>query len=182
MIIYHLNVAIDWYQRLASANESAGQASDTFYFDNARSLSKQAIQLAFESAEAEAELLAAAKTGGAPGAPLAGSEEAEAQSKLAAAAANAADHLKQVQTQIDEVDKQLPRVSGKKRQELTLQRENLQAELALDEALQDAVQKLLKFAGGGPGHQTGLQAEINQLKKSVPDVFMNPTAKAAKLA
>ena len=63
-VIRHLNAAITWYKQLSSSNESAGQPSDAFYLENARNLAKQALQLAFQSAEAEAALLATDKGGG----------------------------------------------------------------------------------------------------------------------
>src|SRR5208282_4811375 len=64
-IIRHLNSAITWYKQLASANESAGQPSDAFYLENARSLSRQALQLAFQSADAQTALLIAERRGSA---------------------------------------------------------------------------------------------------------------------
>ena len=49
-ILKHLNAVVTWYRQLASANESAGQPSDTYYLDNSRGLAKQVVELAFESA------------------------------------------------------------------------------------------------------------------------------------
>jgi hypothetical protein len=62
-IVRHLNAAITWYKQLTSANESAGQPSDAFYLENARTLARQALQLAFQSAESEAQLLLAERGG-----------------------------------------------------------------------------------------------------------------------
>ena len=60
-IIQHLNAAVTWYKQLMAANDSAGHPSDTYYLDNARDLAKQAVPLAFQSAEAEAALLPTGK-------------------------------------------------------------------------------------------------------------------------
>ncbi len=178
-IIHHLNVAINWYKQMSSANEEAGQASDAFYFENARSLARQALQLAFESAEAQAELLPAPANGAAN---ASASGAAQERSTLTAAAANAAAQTQQVQLQIDALNKQIPKAYGKKLQTLTAQRENLQAELALDEAVQDAIGKLQKFAAGNNVKEGGLPAEITDLKKSAPDVFLSAPAKDEKTA
>ncbi len=178
-IIHHLNVIINWYKQMSSANEAAGQASDVFYFENARSLARQALQLAFQSAEAQAELLRAATTGGA-NAPASGAPHEN--SNLPAAAANAAAQTQQVQAQIDALDKQIAKAYGKKNQILTAQRDNLQAELALDQAVQDAIGKLQKFASGNNAQKAGLPAEITDLKKSVPDVFPSTPGNGEKPA
>ncbi len=178
-IIHHLNAAINWYKQMTGANEGAGQASDAFYFENARSLAGQALQLAFESAEAQAELLPAPGHAAA-NAPASGA--APEASNLPAAAARAAAQTQQVQAQIDGLDKQIAKAYGKKLQTLTAQRDNLQAELSLDQAVQDAIGKLQKFAAGNNAQEAGLPAEITDLKKSVPDVFMSVQAKGEKPA
>ncbi len=175
-IIHHLNIAISWYKQVSRANEAAGQATDAFYFENARSLARQALKSAFDSAEAQADLLPAAS--GAANAPASGT--AQERSNLTAAAANAAAQTQQVQAQIDALDKQIAKAAGSKRQALTLQRQNLQAVLALDQSVQDAIGKLQKFASGSEARQAGLPAEIADLKKSVPDVFENAPSKGEK--
>jgi small-conductance mechanosensitive channel len=172
-IIHHLNVAISWYRQVSRANEAAGEASDAFYFENARSLARQALQSAFDSAEAQVELLPASS--GAANTPASGT--AQERSNLTAAAAKAAEQTKQVQAQIDNLDKQIAKAAGNKLKSMTLQRQTLQQVLALDQAVQDAIDKLQKFASGNGGGQAGLTAEIEDLKKSVPDVFQKAPTK-----
>jgi small-conductance mechanosensitive channel len=178
-IVRHLNAAITWYKQLSSANESAGQPSDAFYLENARGLAKQALQLAFQSAETEASMVAAGKGAGGPGAgPSFSSPTSTEQQRLAKSAADIATLIGQTQAQIDSLSGQIAKASGKKRQELVSKRESLQEQLDFNKALQQALQKLTTFISGSAA-AGGLQKEIDDLKKSVPDVFANAPAKAA---
>src|SRR5208337_4802085 len=127
-IVRHLNAAITWYKQLTSANESAGQPSDAFYLENARNLAKQAVQLAFQSAETEAAMLATTEKGGeAAGAGRALSSQASSeQQNIAKAADDTATLISQTQAQIDALNGQIAKASGKKLQELNSKRESLQ--------------------------------------------------------
>jgi TolA-binding protein len=178
-IIRHLNAAITWYKQLSGANESAGRPSDAFYLENARNLAKQALELAFQSAEEEAALLAAEKGSG--GAALS-SETSTEQQNITKAAANAANLISQTQAQIEDVNRQIEKASGKKRQELTSQRESLQEQLDFNKALQEALEKLTTFMSSSGAASGGLQKEIDDLKKSVPDVFAKTPPKATAAA
>ncbi|HMD98918.1 MAG TPA: mechanosensitive ion channel family protein [Terriglobia bacterium] len=180
-IIRHLNVAISWYKQLMSANESAGQPSEVFYLDNARSLAKEALQLAFQSAESEADLLLAQKGGEAAGAGEAlPSQNSVEQQEIAKSATNTAALISQAQTQIDILNRQIAKAAGKKLQELTSKRDSLQEQLDFDKALEEALQKLSTFMSGSVSAMEGVQKEVNDLKKSVPDLFAKaPTKEAA---
>jgi len=178
-IIRHLNAAITWYKQLSSANESAGQPSDAFYLENARNLAKQALQLAFQPPEAEAALLATDKGGG--GAAVSSQTSTE-QQNISKAAANTANLISQTQAQIEAVNRQIEKASGKKLQELTSQRESLQEQLEFNKALQEALQKLTTFMSGNGAGSGGLAKEIDDLKNSVPGVFAKTPAKAASAA
>ena len=178
-VIRHLNAAITWYKQLSSSNESAGQPSDAFYLENARNLAKQALQLAFQSAEAEAALLATDKGGG--GAAVSSQTSTE-QQNISKAAANTANIIGQTQAQIEAVNRQIEKASGKKLQELTSQRESLQEQLEFNKALQEALQKLTTFMSGSGAASGGLPKEIEDLKNSVPGVFAKTPSKAASAA
>ena len=178
-VIQHLNAAITWYKQLSSSNESAGQPSDAFYLENARNLAKQALQLAFQSAEAEAKLLAADKEGGGAAVPSQASTE---QQNVAKAAAKTADIISQTQAQIAAVNRQIEKASGKKLQQLTSQRETLQEQLEFNKALQEALQKLTTFMSGSGTASRGLPKQIEDLKNSVPGVFAKTPPKAGPAA
>jgi len=182
-VIQHLNAAITWYGQITRANESAGQPSDQFYLDNARSLAKQAVQLAFQSAETEGALLLAERgSASAGGGSELSSQTSGEQHNIANSAATTAAQIRQTQTQIEMLDGQIPKVSGKKRQELIAKRDNLQEQLDFDKALQEALQKLSTFMSGSARKSGGLQEEIDDLKKSVPALFAEAPGKEASPA
>ena len=179
-ILRHLNVAITWYKQLAGVNDSAGQPSDAYYLDNARSLARQALQLAFQSAEAESTLLLTERGGAAAGSDPNLSAQASDQRKgFAKSSADTAALINQTQTQIEMLDSQIPKALGKKRQDLISKRDSLQQQLDFDKTLQEALQKLSTFMNGSAGKTGGLQNEINNLKKSVPAIFTDAPAKEA---
>jgi small-conductance mechanosensitive channel len=179
-IIRHLNAAITWYKQLTNANESAGQPSDAFYLEHARNLARQALQLAFNSADAEAALLHAERGGEDAGAgPALSSQTSGDQQNIVKSAATTAAQIKQIQTQIEILNGELPKASGKKLQELISKRDSLQDQLNFNQALQEALQKLSTFMNGSGRKSGGLQAEIDDLKKSVPAVFAETTVKEA---
>lgn len=177
-IINHLDAAIGWYRRVTSIDITAGQPSDLLYLDNARNLASQALQLAFQSAQAEAALLAEDKSSGTPATSDQGSAQGNStQQSVDKAAADAANRIKETQTQIDMLNQQILRVHGKKREQLTAQRDALQGELELDKALQQALARITGFFNSSENVNTGLQGKINDLRRSVPELSSaNPAA------
>jgi hypothetical protein len=179
-IIRHLNAAITWYRQLGLANEAAGQPSDAFYLENARNLARQALQLAFQSAEAEASLLAAEKAGGtARAVPEEASPATTQQQNIAKSAASTAALVAQLQSQIASLDSQIANATGKRLQGLRAKRDYLQEQLDFNKALQEALQKLSAFLIGTSRKKQGLPEQIADLKKSVPDVFTSTPLKLA---
>ena len=104
------------------------------------------------------------------------------QQNIAKSAADTAALINQTQTQIDTLNSQIPKASGKKHQELISQRDSLQEQLDFDKALQEALQKLSTFMSDSAGKAGGLQKEIDDLKKSVPDLFAKAPAKGTPSA
>jgi len=182
-IVQHLNAAITWYKQLTTVNESAGQPSEAFYLENARNLAKQALQLAFQSAEAEAALLTTEKGGQAGGSgPALSSQATGEKQSIAKAAADNAALINQTQSQIETLNGQIAKSSGKKQQGLISKRDGLQEQLDFDKALQEALQKLMTFMSDSAGKAGGLQKEIDELKKSVPDLFAKVAPKGTPSA
>jgi small-conductance mechanosensitive channel len=182
-IVQHLNAAITWYRQLTSANESAGQPSDAYYLENARSLAKQAVQLAFQSAEIEAAIQATEKSGEAFGAGPGPSAQASGERQnIAKAAASAATLIGQIQAQIEALNGQIAKASGKRLRDLSSKRESLQEQLDFNQALEDALQKMMTFMRGTAAASGGLEKEIDNLKESVPDVFAKAPEKTAASA
>jgi small-conductance mechanosensitive channel len=77
-----------------------------------------------------------------------------------------------VQSKIDNIDKQIASAPKNKRDTLQAQKLALQGELNLDNAVQDVIQKRAAFMESGTDTAAeGLEGRINQLAKSVPGVF-----------
>src|SRR6266404_6334149 len=60
-VLGHLNEAITWYRDTTSKVQAAGLPSDAIYEDNTRNLAAEVVRLAFQSARAEAAVIAASE-------------------------------------------------------------------------------------------------------------------------
>ena len=172
LIQAHLNQAISWYRQVAALDVTAGQPSDTLYLENARNSATQALQLAFEAASAQAQLLAAQKkkvVGNTSTAET--SPAADQQQGIAKAVSNTAKRVADLQSQIADLNTQVAKAnSSKTRQPLISQRDALQGELDLYKTIQDSLQKIAAVANNETTG-SGLSMQIAQLKQSVPEVF-----------
>jgi small-conductance mechanosensitive channel len=177
-ILNHLNQAISWYRRVAGLDVAAGQPSDTLYLENARNSAVEALQLAFQSASAQATLLAQQKNSGANANNAASSDQTpqQQQGTIAKALADATAHVADMQSQIADLNDQIAKATAKTRPQLVSQRDALQGELDLEKTIQDSLQKIASVANNETAG-SGLSAQIAQLKQSVPEVFA--TAKEA---
>jgi small-conductance mechanosensitive channel len=169
-ILGYLNAVITWYRDTGNKVQGVGLPSDALYEDSTRNLAAEAVRLAFQAARAEAAVIAAnQKSSNAP----ASSSPAQ-QQDFSQIAARIAAEIDDTQSKIDDLDKQLAAASRSKRKALLAQRENLEGKLSLDKAVQDAVQKMASFAEGSSDMvNEGLEGSINQLARSVPEVFAN---------
>lgn len=168
-ILNHLNAAIRWYRQVEGVDVAAGQPSDVLYLQNARNLSHQVLQAAFQSSEAEAAVRRSQKEGGAPANTDTASPDVS-QQNISKAAAETADRIQQAQLQIDDLNHRIEKAPGKKRQELISQRAALQGELELDHALAEALGKIQTFVTTSENTNSGLFGKINDLKRSVPEL------------
>jgi small-conductance mechanosensitive channel len=180
-LLGHLNAVINWYRDATSKVQTVGLPSDAIYQDNAQNLAAQVVRLAFESAKAEAQLIANS----------AGSEANQSdatptqEEKLAQFAAQVKARIQQDQTQLAALDNQIAAASGSKKKNLADEREKVQGDLELANAMQDAVQRMTTFVESNSETSTkGLQGSINELARSVPEVLgtassQNAATKAA---
>ncbi len=178
LTIGHLNAIINWYRDCSTKVQSIGLPSDLVYQETSENLAQEAVRLAFQSAKASAQLVDASSSqtpktsAGTSGAP---------QPNFADMLAKVNTRIESEQAQLDALTKQLSSATGSKKQTLLSQRDEQQAELDLDKATEDTIQKMSTFiqssseAGAG-----GFAGTINQLERSVPEV--NPDPNAAKSA
>ena len=169
-ILGHLNAVITWYRDAGNKVQSVGLPSDAIYEDSTRNLAAEAVRLAFQSARAEAALIGTTEKN--PNANQASTPPG--QQDLTQVAARIAAQIEDTQSKLDAINKQLASAPRSKRKTLLAERERLQGELSLNKVVQDAVQKMAAFAEGTTDTAgEGLEGSINQLARSVPEVFAN---------
>lgn len=178
-VLGHLNAAITWYRDATNKVQAAGLPSDAIYEESTRNLAAEVVRLAFQSARGEAAVITASEKNS--NANQAAKTPAQ-QQDLTQIAARIAAEIDDTQSRLDSVNKQLASAPRSKRKDLQAERERLQGKLALNEAVQDSVQKMATFAEESTDSVSeGLGGSINQLARSVPEVFANkaiPTAAA----
>jgi small-conductance mechanosensitive channel len=163
-VINHLNAVIKLYRNASAELQTGGAPTDVIYQENAKSLAADVVRLAFQAARAEAAAIRATEKTGAP-------NTTSPQSSAQVEARNKA-RIADVQSKIDNIDKQIASAPKNKRDTLQAQKSALQGELNLDNAVQDVIQKRAAFMeSGNDTAAEGLEGRINQLAKSVPGVF-----------
>ena len=175
LTISHLNAIISWYRDCSTKVQSIGLPSDQVYQETSQNLAQQAVRLAFQSAKASAQLVdssgtqAAGATAGTNGAP---------QLNLADMLAKVNTRIESEQGQLNALTERLGSATGSKRQTLQSQVDEQKAELDLDKATQDTIQKMLAFVQSSETGAGGFAGTISQLERSIPEV--NPGPNAAK--
>jgi hypothetical protein len=165
--LHHLNEVIRWYRNCTTSAPAVGLPSDAIYQYNMQSLGSQAVQLAFQSAKAESAIMAAQKNGG-------GGQEAAAGTQaqtLAQTRVKTSAQIDQLQSQIEILSAQIEKTPASRRANLSSQREALQSELELQKTFLDANQKMSAFVENNGEIAGGLEGEINQLARSIPEVL-----------
>lgn len=162
-VINHLNAVIKLYRNASAELQVGGAPSDVIYQDNEQSYTADVVRLAFQSARAEAAAIRATQKNGASTNSAQSSAQTEARNKA---------RIADVQSKIDALDKQIASAPKNKRDALVAQKQALEGELNLDNAVQDVIQKRAAFMeNGGDAGAEGLDGRINQLAHSVPGVF-----------
>jgi len=163
-VIGHLNAIIKLYRNASAELQTGGAPSDVIYQENEQSLTAEAARLAFQAAKAEAAAIRATEKSSTPNAG-AGQSSAQMEARNTARIAD-------VQSKIDELDKQIKSAAKAKRDALLAQKQALQGELGLDQAVREVIQKRTAFMESSTDTAAeGLEGRINQLAHSVPGVI-----------
>ena len=163
-VIGHLNTIIKLYRSAAAEIQTGGVPSDVIYRENEQSLIAEAVRLAFQAAKAEAAAIRATEKTGTP-------NPNTVQSSAQMEARNNA-RMADLQSRIEDIDKQIASAPKSKRQALIAQKQALQGELTLDKAIQEVIQKRAAFMESSTDTAAeGLEGRINQLARSVPGVI-----------
>jgi small-conductance mechanosensitive channel len=175
-ILDHLNAVIDWYRNTLTRVPTVGLPSDAVYQFNAQNMATEVVQLAFQSAQAEAPLLPAAAPASAPGT---GTGTTTSPQSLAKMQSDVKARISVLEAQISDLNLQIAKAPKAKREQLIAQRESEQGELDLRKATREAFDQMAQFvSNNGEGGRGGLEGSINELRRSVPELS-NTGAKAA---
>jgi small-conductance mechanosensitive channel len=173
--LHHLNQLISWYRHSTTGIQTVGLPTDAIYQDNTQSFAAEAVRLAFQSAKAEAALIAAQPQNNGENPP---SGETTQQQNLAQMQARTSSQIDQLQSQIEKLNAQIAKAPPARRSNLISQRDALQGELDLQKALLEAIQKMAAFVESNGEISGGLEGSINQLARSIPEVLAsNATVK-----
>ncbi len=167
--LHHLNQIVNWYRHATLNIQSIGLASDAIYEDNTKSLGTQAVRLAFDSARAEAAIAVAQQK--APAGAGQDSHESTQEQSLAQMLANTKAKIDALQSQLDDLNGQMSKARGTKRNDLAAQRDAVAGQIDLQKALLEAIQKMSTFVEANGEISGGLQGGINQLARSIPEVL-----------
>jgi small-conductance mechanosensitive channel len=167
LTINHLNAIISWYRDCSTKLPSTGRPSDVVFQQNSTNLAQQAVRLAFQSAKASAALAEAGQSSADNGAAASGGST---QTNFEAMLQKVNERINAEQAQMDAIVKQMANAPASKRQTLISQRDEQQAELDLDKATQDAIQKMSSFVeSNSDTGSAGFSGTVAELQRSVPE-------------
>ncbi len=178
-VIGHLNAILKLYRSTTIDIQNGANPSDVIYQENERSLIAEATRLAFQSAKAESAAIRSAEKSAAAGANGAtgtnGSNgQAGAQSTRDFEAKNNA-RIAELQSKIEDLDALIAKTPKNKRDTLNSQKQSLQGELNLDQAVAEVIQKRSALMESNTDTASeGLDGRINQLAHSVPGLVVGP--------
>jgi small-conductance mechanosensitive channel len=164
-VINHLNAVIKLYRNASAELQTSGAPTDVIYQENEKSLTAEVVRLAFQAARAAAAAIRATEKAGAPNTSSpqsSGQTESRYKARIA-----------DLQSKLDNINKQIPTAPKSKRDSLIAQKQALEGELNLDNAVLEVIQKRTAFMAenGNDTAGEGLEGRINQLAHSVPGVF-----------
>jgi small-conductance mechanosensitive channel len=162
-VLGHLNAIIRWYRDAATNMQPGEMPSDAIYQQNVRSLASQAVELAFDSARAQATLLGETSLSPSPGAASDAPTESYAQTQD-----RISRRIADNQSKLDTLNKHLS--SQVRTKTLLAQRDALSGQIELDKAMLEAIEKMSTFVELNTVNKGGLEGSINELANSIPEV------------
>ena len=175
-VIQFLGETIDWYRQTQQEQRIATEPGDLGFSADNRRMADQIVKLAFDFARQQEQQLAKEAKGSAPNPSDMGSR----YENLSRTAATADSLVQQTQAELQELKDKLATTPPAKRQHLQTQLEELQSELGLFQARQQALHSILEFVGGtSKAGGTTLRAQIDELAHAVPSAISGSSASEA---
>jgi small-conductance mechanosensitive channel len=166
-VIEFLSKTISWYRQHAVEQQLATQPSDQAFLDQNRRVAEQVVQLAFDYARAQAQ--ARAQKRGQAQQPTQGPDSQSYQG-LTKAAQKAEQQIQDTQSELQETREKLAHAAPSKKVALQAQTAELESEIGLLQARQEALQGMLDFVSTSNSaiSGVGLRAQIEEMARSVP--------------
>ncbi len=160
-ILAHLSTVIQFYQATRQPIQKAGEPNDVVYRDQAMELSSQVAQFAFQSAKAQAVLMAAHQ-----GTSDTQAQNGSTQQRLQTVAANVETQIGDLNHQITALDEQIAVAKPRAVAGLQERKKELQGALDLANAMKESLAKIVVMGSTAGG--SGLAGDIGRLQSSVP--------------
>jgi small-conductance mechanosensitive channel len=164
-ILAELDSVIRFYRASTQPIQNAGEPNDVVYRDQAATLSSQVAGFAFQSAKAEAALMARYQTH--PGVSPDSSATTEEQ-RVQVTEENVEKQISDLKARQADLDKQIATAKPRDMAALQTQRKQVQGALDLANATKDALQKIVGVSDAKEG--TGFAAALERLQRSVPEL------------
>lgn len=170
-IVRLLSHTISWYRELPVEQQLATQPSDVTFYEENRRVADQVVQLTFDFARSQAQLLAKR-----PAQQAGESTPSDQYQRLLQAAQKADQTLQDTQAELQSTRAKLAAASPAKRRLLEAQVAELESEVGLLQARRDALQNMLEFVStsSSSGRGVGLRAQIEELARAVPASLSHP--------
>jgi len=166
-IVQFLSQTIDWYRQTQQEQHIATEPGDLSFVADNRRMAEQVVRLAFDFARAEEQKQAKPSKANAAATPNASASQYE---NLSRSVARADQLVQETQAELESLQRSLATATPAKRRQLQSQVPELQSELGLFQARQQALRSMLDFASGasGGGGAAGLRSQIEELARAVP--------------
>src|SRR5216683_1765714 len=181
-IISYLGEVIGWYRHREVEETLAREPAETLFLADDRQMASDILKLAFESARAEAALLKVtanatqhalgAMAGLAGTSQLAGGDPLPGLSDLLTRRGYAQAEVDRAQAEVKDLETRLAGAAKRNRDSITRQLVNARGGLDLAQSRVDSLAAMIEFETGSTAsgkENTGLEAQIDELERSVPE-------------
>lgn len=168
-VLNHVNLALQWFRQWSNAAAYAAVPGDELYVENGQDIARKVVDLEFKSALAQAALIGESSSKPAP--TDAGTSNVFDAQSILKAQQRVAQQLQTLNAQLDTISQQIPKAKAKDRPALETQRDTLQGQVELADALQDNLQQMTAFVNStdsASGVATELTAKIRAMQRTVP--------------
>lgn len=164
-ILAHLNTALRFYRDSAAPIQTVGEPGDLVYRDETVGLATQIAGFAFQSAKAEAALMARMQSSNEVQSAPAGDSQAQ---RLQTTHSTVEQRIATLKSMDAALAKQLADASPQEKAALQQQQQQVEGDLELQTAMGDALDKIMSMSGM---NETGLAAQVSQLERSAPGLI-----------